>query len=354
MGGSYFWGGVLLSGGGFMTGTTIALTDVSSQFLLDGGNAGGASQVGILGSGAVFSGLGVVRHRRGLLRLAAGSTIGCGLQLSPSAQIVRRARALLQTDVANATNPAASACGNSIGSTTVASGASLSVDTSCSYGSESWDVAGTTSNYTTSVAATGAVDVQSGGLLVLNTVTTSSNAFSIAGTFTLSGSMEVLVTDALTPGDVIFMKWDDTSCTDITSSVTVYGCVTSCSTAVVASSAGTSCYLRLSIATRTPTPSESPTSASTATPTPSSTPSGTPTPTPTSTPSPSPSPSPTITASPTASLSPSQTASPTPTHTPSGVPIPVDCNLSHNVFLVCACAHTDLQGMSNVVEGQYH
>ena len=231
-----------------ITSTTIALTDVSSQFLLDGGGAGAGSQVGSLGSGAVFSGLGFFRHRTGLLRLLAGSTIGSGLQLSPSAQILRRARALQQTDLTT-TNPAATACGNSIGSTTVASGASLSIDTSCNFGTESWDVAGITSTYTTSVAATGAVDVQSGGLLVLNTVTTSSNPFSITGTFTLSGSMEVLVTDTTT-GNVILMKWDDTSCTDITSSVTVYGCTTtSCSTEVVASSAATSCYLRLSIGT---------------------------------------------------------------------------------------------------------
>ena len=230
-----------------ITDTTIALTDVSSQFLLDGGGAGGASQVGSLGSGAVFSGLGVFRHRTGLLLLTAGSTIGCKLQLSLGAQIVRHGRALQQTDLTT-TNPAVSACGSSIGSTTVASGGSLSTDTSCSYGSQSWDVAGSTNTYTTSVAATGAVDVQSGGLLVLNTATTSSNTFSIAGTFTLSGSMEVLVTDTSPTGDAILMKWDDTSCTDITSSVTVYGCTTtSCSTVVVASSAGTSCYLRLSI-----------------------------------------------------------------------------------------------------------
>ena len=228
-----------------ITSTTITLTDVSSQFLLDGSGAGGGSLVGSLASGAVFSGLGFLRHRTGLLRLLAGSTIGCGLQLSPNAQILRRTRALQQTDLTT-TNPAATACGNSIGSTTVASGASLSIDTSCSFGTESWDVAGTTSTYTTSVAATGAVDVQSGGLLVLNTVSTSTNPFSITGTFTLSGSIEVLVTDSSTTAIVILMKWDDTSCTDITSSVTVYGCTTmSCNTDVVASSAATSCYLRL-------------------------------------------------------------------------------------------------------------
>ena len=228
-----------------ITSTTIALTDVASQFLLDGGGAGGGTQVGSLGSGAVLSGLGFLRHRTGLLRLIAGSTIGCGMQLSPSAQIVRRARALQQTDLTT-TNPAVTACGNSIGATTVASGASLSIDTSCSFGTESWDVAGTTSTYTTSVATTGAVDVQSGGLLVLNSVTTSANPFSITGTLTLSGSLELLVTDTSTTGNIILMKWDDTSCTDITSSVTVYGC-TSCTTSVVASSTATSCYLRLSI-----------------------------------------------------------------------------------------------------------
>ena len=296
------------------TSTTIALTDASSQFLLDGGGAGGASEVGSLGSGAVFSGLGVLRHRSGLLRLAAGSTVACAFELGTVAQIVPRGRGLLQTDL-NATSPAAAACGNSIAATTVASGASLSVNTSCSYGSESWDVGGSTSTYTTSVAATGAVEVLSGGLLVLDTVTASSNAFSITGAFTLGGSVEVLVADALTPGDVVFMKWDDTTCTDITPSVAVYGCPL-CSTAVVASGTRRSCYLRLSIPTATPTPSGSPTSTSTATSTSSSTVSRTPTPTPTSAPSASPSPSPTRTASPTASRSPSATPAPSPTPTP--------------------------------------
>ena len=232
-----------------MTSTTIALTDASSQFLLDGGGAGGGSQVGTIGDGSVISGPGSVKHKLGQLDLAPGSTIESDLELSPGAQITRAGRALQQTDLTT-TNPAATACGNSIGATTVASGASLSIDTSCSFGSESWDVLGTTSTYTTSVAATGAVDVQSGGLLVLNTVTVASNAFSITGTFTLSGSMEVLVTDTSTTGSVILMKWDDTSCTDITSSVTVYGCTTtSCSTEIVPSGAGTSCYLRLAIGT---------------------------------------------------------------------------------------------------------
>ena len=147
-------------------------------------------QVASFGAGCTMSGLGQFGIRRGLMRMLTSSRLLTTMLLSANAAF-GRGRALLQTDL-NTTSPAVSVCGAEVSSgLTVASGASLSVDTSCSYGSESWNSAGITSTYTTSALANGAVDVQSGGLLVLDSVTGSANAFSINGSLTLLGAMEV-------------------------------------------------------------------------------------------------------------------------------------------------------------------
>ena len=185
----------------------------------------------------------------GLMDMLAGSVLRCPLELNNqllvNSPLHAPGRELLQTDLST-TNPASTACGNSVFTVDVQTGASLAIDTSCTWGTAAFDVEGTTSDYTISFEATGAVTIHSGGLLVMNTITATSNVWSISSTLSVSGSIELLVTDTSSAGDVLLIKWDDTSCTDITSSVVIYGCTT-CTVSVLASGSGTSCYLRLSI-----------------------------------------------------------------------------------------------------------
>jgi len=169
----------------------------------------------------------------------------CRLILSSASSAFSHGRSLLQTDLTT-TNPALSVCGSVVSGSdlTIGSGASVDVDTSCTYGSESWDISGTTTTYTTSGLANGNVDVQSGGLLVLSSVTGSPNAFSINGTLTLSGTMEVVVSAAGDGTTVTLMKWNSGGSCDNLTSVYVYGC-SNCSTNVTYSSDGTQCYLQM-------------------------------------------------------------------------------------------------------------
>ena len=74
----------------------------------------------------------------------------CRLILSSASSAFSHGRSLLQTDLTT-TNPALSVCGSVVSGSdlTIGSGASVDVDTSCTYGSESWDISGTTTTYTT-------------------------------------------------------------------------------------------------------------------------------------------------------------------------------------------------------------
>ena len=75
------------------------------------------------------------------------ATISTQVVLSSSAVSSSR-RALLQTNTSTL-SPLVSACGSQVSSTamTVASGGGLVVDTSCSYGTETWNVEGTSATY---------------------------------------------------------------------------------------------------------------------------------------------------------------------------------------------------------------
>ena len=232
---------------------SINLEDATSGFLVDGGGADGGTRVASMGLDFLCFGIGRLAVKTGQMDMLEGSVLRCPLYLDQNHQLdsfippVRRR--LLQTDLST-TNPHATACGNSVYTVDVITGASLAVDTSCTFGTAAFDVQGTTSNYTVSFEAIGRVIVESGGVLVLNTISTASNVWSITGTFTLSGIMELLVTDTSSTGDVLLMKWDDTSCADITANTTIYGCTT-CSMSVVALGSGTACYLRLTIGSTT-------------------------------------------------------------------------------------------------------
>ena len=224
-----------------MSTSTITISDASSTLAIDGADN---TAVAAFGASSSILGLGRLGFRRGRISMTSSAFL-VALILSSATGAFDHQRSLLQTDLTT-TSPAVSACGSVVSgsSLTIASGASLDVDTSCTYGTETWDIFGTSSTYTTSALANGNVDVQSGGLLVLSSITGSPNAFSINGTLTLSGSMEVIVSAAGDGTTVTLMKWDSSTCTDITGSVTVYGC-SNCTLNVTYSTPAASCYLQM-------------------------------------------------------------------------------------------------------------
>ena len=230
-----------------MSTSTITISDASSTLAIDGADN---TAVAAFGASSSILGLGRLGFRRGRISMTS-STFLVALILSSATGAFDHQRSLLQTDL-TITSPAVSACGSVVSgsSLTIASGASLDVDTSCTYGTETWNIFGTSSTYTTSALANGNVDVQSGGLLVLSSITGSANAFSINGSLTLSGSMEVIVSAAGDGTTVTLMKWDSSTCTDITGSVTVYGC-SNCTLNVTYSTPAASCYLQMTFGTAT-------------------------------------------------------------------------------------------------------
>ena len=202
-----------------LTASAVAISATSGVAVDDASGLGTSA----LSAGATVTGPGRVHVRRGRLRLSTAANVTAPLLLSAGpTPAAARPRALLQTDV-SATDPAAAVCGAGVASTlTVASGGSLSVDASCAYSAETWNVLGTTGTYTTSALAAGGVDVQAGGLLVLAAVTAAANAFSVAGPLTLAGRAEVVVTGVGT-GTVTLMKWDAQACADVASQVRLCG-----------------------------------------------------------------------------------------------------------------------------------
>ena len=208
----------------------------TSSFALDS-----ASDVSKCGQGCLIGGLGKFSIIRGLMQLSPSSAIQSPAVFGSTDPSVRQ-RALLQTDLTT-TTPAVSACGAVVSSGLVVTGGSLSIDASCTYGTEAFNIGGSTSDYTVSAITTGAVDIQSGGLLVLAAVDGTSNVFSVGGSLTLSGTMEILVTSTGI-GAIPLMKWDESSCTDITPRITLYNC-DSCTVNVTSSSPAASCYLLL-------------------------------------------------------------------------------------------------------------
>ena len=224
-----------------MSTSTITISDSSSTLAIEGADN---TAVAAFGTSSAIQGNGRLGFRRGRFTMTS-STFLVALILSSASSAFGHQRSLLQTDLTT-TSPAVSACGSVVSgsSLTIGSGASLDVDTSCTYGTETWNIFGTSSTYTTSALANGNVDVQSGGLLVLSSITGSPNAFSINGSLTLSGSMEVIVSAAGDGTTVTLMKWDSSTCTDITGSITVYGC-SNCTLNVTYSTPAASCYLQM-------------------------------------------------------------------------------------------------------------
>ena len=220
-----------------VTSATVTLS-VTSSITLDDTSGAALSAL----SGMNLAGLGNFVMRRGRARLADRSSIGVPLVLQNTAA----RRALLQTDLTT-TSPALSVCGAEVAAVSVASGASYSVDSSCAFGSETWNVAGVSGTYTTSALANGAVDVAAGGLLVLDAVTANANAFSVNGSLTLAGALEVVVNGSSNTGTVALMKWDSASCADVTAQTTLYNC-DGCAVAVTASSPAATCVLQLAFA----------------------------------------------------------------------------------------------------------
>ena len=220
-----------------VTSATVTLSGTSSITLDD---TSGAALSAL--SGMNLAGLGNFVMRRGRARLADRSSIGVPLVLQNTAA----RRALLQTDLTT-TSPALSVCGAEVAAVTVASGASYSVDSSCAFGSETWNIAGVSGTYTTSALANGAVDVAAGGLLVLDAITANANAFSVNGSLTLAGALEVVVNGSSNTGTVALMKWDSASCADVTAQTTLYNC-DGCAVAVTASSPAATCVLQLAFA----------------------------------------------------------------------------------------------------------
>mmetsp|Transcript_638 Transcript_638/g.1010 ORF Transcript_638/g.1010 Transcript_638/m.1010 type:complete len:451 (-) Transcript_638:410-1762(-) len=224
-----------------MSLSTITISDSSSTLAVEGT---ANTQVAVFGASSAITGNGRLGFRRGRFSVTSSSLL-VALILSSASSAFDHQRSLLQTDLTT-TSPAVSGCGSVVSgsSLTIGSGASLDVDISCTYGTETWNIFGTSSTYTTSALANGNVDVQSGGLLVLSSITGSPNAFSINGTLTLSGSMEVIVSAAGDGTTVTLMKWDSSTCTDITGSITVYGC-SNCTLNVTYSTPAASCYLQM-------------------------------------------------------------------------------------------------------------
>ena len=103
--------------------------------------------------------------------------------------------------------------------------------------------------------------MDSGGYLILSSVTGSANPFSINGSVSMNGALEVWVTSAPTSAAAFpLMRWLDTACVDLTSSATVYGVCGGCTLRVVSSEPATACYLMMAD-TASPSPSPSPASS---------------------------------------------------------------------------------------------
>ena len=165
-------------------------------------------------------------------------------------------------------SPVATACGAELSTgLTVASGAALDADLSCTFGTETWNIAGVSATYTTSAAtsAGGGVTVDAGGYLILSNVATSANGLSVNGALAMNGNVEVVAAAALAAGEsAVLLRWLDTTCADITASASVFGCP-GCTLAVQPSNPAEACYLVLQLlASPSPSPSPSPSAAAAA------------------------------------------------------------------------------------------
>ena len=127
---------------------TLTLSDASSTLLVSGDSANGDTQIATFGAGTTIAGAGALKYQAGLVSLNS-AVIQTPVVLSSSATAAAR-RSLLQTSLLSL-SPVVTACGSEISSgLTVASGAALNPDLSCTYGTETWNIAGSTSSYSTS------------------------------------------------------------------------------------------------------------------------------------------------------------------------------------------------------------
>ena len=219
--------------------STITLSDASSAFEL----TQLATSVSTMTQGAI-RGSGLATFRRSLMRMS-DSQIAAPISLSnPNTVIAATRRA---TDLS--TWNVLSVCGSEVssGGLQVAAGAALSLDAACIYGTATYKMAGTASTYT--VTATTGVDgslsVESGGLLVFTNVNSTAGVFSVNGSITMNGGVEIVVSPD-SAGTVTLLRWLATSCADMSPSATIDGC-DGCNLTTLSSSPAEACYLQLEL-----------------------------------------------------------------------------------------------------------
>jgi hypothetical protein len=161
--------------------------------------------------------------------------------LSTTGAAQSTSRALMAVDTSTL-NPFADVCGATIGATTIAASSGLRTVLTCSTGAAA-------SSPINGVAATyGSTSIASFGYLVLTAASNTANTLVIDGTLTTATGSFIDVTFASSPaaGETFYLiRWNETSCTDVTPQVVTTGC-TSCTVAVTSDSALGVCYLTAS------------------------------------------------------------------------------------------------------------
>lgn len=238
-----------------LTGAVVSLT--SSSIVSSTLNAEGGSFIGDAGSALTLKSTAADTNtwvetifQVGAVSLTAGrlnaTTCSITAPIGLGVRAAQQQRRLLAVDTTTL-SPVVEVCSSSVGDgslITVGSGGALEAALSCFSSSSSFPVShkGYSPNGIASVVS-GALTVSSGGYLVVNAVSASSNILSITGALTLdSGSaLDVTLNGGKPDRPVYLIRWVASTCTDVTSSVSS-NCTT-CKFAVITSAAEGACYL---------------------------------------------------------------------------------------------------------------